>query len=135
MRESGYYPPGAEFDPSAPYNEPVIPELDFDVTCTQTLTKTVTVYTSNYAEDVDEERDEEGHMCRTSYYDTSDTNWEEEYHNKDYHTPFQLIELFGRYLKDEIEHSGGISRQESYLKSLLKECNGWIEVETEFVND
>lgn len=21
MRESGYYPPGAEFDPSAPYND------------------------------------------------------------------------------------------------------------------
>ena len=21
MRESGYYPPGAEFDPNAPYNE------------------------------------------------------------------------------------------------------------------
>ena len=28
MRESGYYPPGAEFDPNAPYNQVDPPEIE-----------------------------------------------------------------------------------------------------------
>lgn len=33
MRESGYYPTGAEFDPRAPYNEPLEENYEFIVTC------------------------------------------------------------------------------------------------------
>ena len=33
MKESGYYPPGAEFDPRAPYNEPLEEDYRFIVTC------------------------------------------------------------------------------------------------------
>ena len=33
MRESGYYPPGAEFDSRAPYNEPLEENYEFIVTC------------------------------------------------------------------------------------------------------
>lgn len=33
MKESGYYPPGAEFDSRAPYNEPLEEDYRFIVTC------------------------------------------------------------------------------------------------------
>ena len=31
MKESGYYPAGAEFDPKAPYNEQIIPDNKIDI--------------------------------------------------------------------------------------------------------
>ena len=31
MIESGYYPPGAEFDPNAPYNEKELPEKEIEL--------------------------------------------------------------------------------------------------------
>lgn len=55
MRESGYYPPGAEFDPSAPYNEVEPPEIDLGVTVYETLTKETSVITNNAYYVTDEE--------------------------------------------------------------------------------
>ena len=40
------YPPGAEFDPFAPYNESEPPEVDVELTATEKMTKTITVYTN-----------------------------------------------------------------------------------------
>ena len=48
MRESGYYAPGTEFHPDAPWNQVDNPEKEFDVTCCQTLSKTVSVLTCDY---------------------------------------------------------------------------------------
>ena len=31
MIESGYYPPGAEFDPNAPYNQPIDRDIEVEV--------------------------------------------------------------------------------------------------------
>lgn len=46
MRESGYYPPGAEFDPNAPYNEPSTTR-DATVTVSITLSKDFDITVSN----------------------------------------------------------------------------------------
>ena len=48
MIESGYYPPGAEFDINAPYNEKELPEKEIEVTVSITLSKTVKIKVSDY---------------------------------------------------------------------------------------
>lgn len=121
MIESGYYPPGAEFDTNAPYNQHENPEEEFEVTISQTLSKTVTVFTSNYNLEVD--CDEEG--CYRNC-DTSDTPWKEVY-EEDYHTPLQLI----GFLKRLLEGNEHIS--DSLKKQLIEECEGWCEDDYEIV--
>ena len=131
------YPDGlSDNTPGAPWNDPIIPEKEFDVTCCQVLSKTVSVFTSNYipgASGVDYEYDPEGSVAVgwQDPDDTSDTNWEEEYHNNDYHTPLQLIELFGQFLKQQLEH-GVVFKSPKFTQSLIEECNGWIEDETDY---
>lgn len=46
--ESGYYPPGAEHDPNAPYNQVDLPEREVEVTISVTLSKTVKVRVNDY---------------------------------------------------------------------------------------
>lgn len=140
MIESGYYPAGSEFDPSAPWNEPVIPEKEFEVTCSQSLSKTVLVITDNYipgASGVDYESDDEGGYTAVGWHDpddTSDTNWAEEYHANDYHTPLQLIQLFEQVLKNNLEH-GIVFRSSEFTQDLINECKGWTEDETEYIEN
>lgn len=139
MIESGYYAPGTEFRSDAPWNEPVIPEKEFEVTCSQSLSKTVSVITDNYipgASGVDYEPDDEGGYCASGWHDsddTSDTNWEEEYSNEHY-TPLQIISKCGelcKYLLDRNMTNYGINS----LKRLLEECSGWTEDETEYIEE
>ena len=140
MIESGYYPAGVEFDPSAPWNEPVVPEKEFEVTCSQSLSKTVPVITDNYipgASGVDYESDDEGGYTAVGWHDpddTSDTNWAEEYHANDYHTPLQLIQLFEQVLKNNLEH-GIVFKSSEFTQYLINECKGWTEDETEYIEN
>ena len=131
------YPAGLNDNtPGAPWNDPIIPEKEFDVTCCQVLSKTVPVFTSNYtpgASGVDYEYDPEGSVAVgwQDPDDTSDTNWEEEYHNNDYHTPLQLIELFGQFLKQQLEQ-GVVFKSPRFTQSLIEECKDWIEDEIDY---
>lgn len=137
MRESGYFPVGAEFDPSAPYNELSIPDEEFEITCSQTLSKTVTVTTNNYipgASGVDYERDDEGGCYAVPYHDdpdTSDTDWADEYKTK-HLTPLDLIKKLRSLLMDI--DSGALRSNPCYQHKqyYINECSGWIEDETEF---
>ena len=147
MRESGYFPAGAEFDPSAPYNEPTVPDKEFDVTCSQTLSKTVSVWTDNYipgASGVDYEPDDEGGYYASGWQDpddTSDTNWAEEYHDNDHYTPIQLIELYKNTLKEQLkswegmEDTASARTQIKRIEHLIEECSNWVEDETEYKED
>lgn len=51
MIESGYYPPGAEYDPKAPYNEEELPPKEIEVTVSVTLSKTMKVEVKDYGFD------------------------------------------------------------------------------------
>ena len=53
MKESGYYPAGAEFDPRAPYNEVEQPSKDIEVTISAIVSKTIKVPVRDYT--IDEE--------------------------------------------------------------------------------
>ena len=131
------YPPGAANDPSAPYNQSDPDDMDFDVTCSQTLSKTVTVTTNNYipgAEGVDYESDDEGGCYAVPYHDnpdTSDTNWANEYKTK-HLTPLDLIKKLRSLLMDidsEALRSNPCYQHKQYY---INECSDWIEDETEF---
>ena len=79
------YPPGAAHDQNAPYNEPLIPERDFDVEVTITMSKVVTITTDNYVPEYD---DEDGH----TYANTENTEWDKEFENSGHFTIADLIE-------------------------------------------
>lgn len=128
MSEADYYPAGAYLDPSAPYNEVSVPEKTFDMVISQTLSKSVEVLTDDYVPEYDDED-------RRTYANTEDTQWDQVYHENDYHTPLQLIELFKRYLESQLTTKVVIPKSPSYLKHLIKECEGWIEDETEYMED
>lgn len=150
MSEADYYPAGAYYDPSAPYNQADIPEEEFEVTCSQSLSRTATVWTSNYipgASGVDYEPDGEGGYCASSWHDdpdTSDTNWADEYKSNGYKTPFQLIQMLREYLEKDLRdiQKDMLPNDRSYkatkarqLKGLIEECDCWIENETTFVEE
>lgn len=59
MTESGYYPPGAEHDPNAPWNQVDNPEREIEVTVSITLSKTVKIKVSDY-KITDSGKDEDG---------------------------------------------------------------------------
>lgn len=131
MIESGYFPAGAEFDPQAPYNEPLVPNREFGVCISQSLSKNLKVKTNSY---VSEKCVEPWNGICEEKIDTSDTNWAEEYHNDSHYTPLQLIGLFRRHLSDELNvilntPSKDIKRKK-YLEGLIEECSGWIDDET-----
>lgn len=132
MTESGYYPEGAEFDSSAPYNQSEIPEKEFEVTISQTLSKTVTVSTNDYEPEVVEEKHNDIYEYNAI---TDNTDWEQAYHENDYHTPEQLIGLFKRYLEAELGGKQDIPRSPSYLKHLIKECEDWYEDDIEYIGE
>ena len=139
MYDNYNYPAGADNE-MAPWNEPIIPEKDFEVTCSQSLSKTVTVTTNNYipgASGVDYEPDDEGGYYASGWHDpddTSDTNWADEYHNNDYHTPLQLIELFKKHLENELNRMAEV-KNEKWIKHLIEECSDWTEDDIEIVEE
>ena len=127
MRESGYYPPGAEFDPSAPYNEVVVPERNFEVTISQTLSRPVTITTSDYCPEFDED---DGH----TYCNTENTDWKKAYEDCDFKIQDLLLELKDYVIK-EMNNTSPLSGRGVYLKQLLEACDGWVEDDYEVVED
>lgn len=120
MTESGYYPPGAEFDPNAPWNQTEPPEIDFDVCISSTLSKNVKVSTSDYRED------EEGEIS------TMETDWKAAY--GDTHcTPMELIEHCKKLAQAVLDNDTRYLSVKSRLRMLIEECNGWSEDELEVV--
>ena len=137
------YPPGvSDSTIGAPWNEPDVPEKEFDVTCSQTLSRTVSVLTNNYIPGGEWcEYDDGITIGGHDPDDTSDTNWAEEYHANDHYTPLQLIELYKETLKKQLESWEGMEDtavgkgQIRNIEYLIKECEGWTEDETEYVEE
>jgi hypothetical protein len=63
--ESGYYPPGAEFDSNAPYNQVDPEEKEIEVTVSMTISKTFTINVTDYEEEYG--IDEDGHYHNVDY--------------------------------------------------------------------
>lgn len=136
MSESGYYPPGAEHDPNAPYNQVDPPEREFKVTATFCLNKEVTVNTSDYITEEDWGDD----MGKYESIDTSNTNWIAAYQGQ-HETVEDLLCAFKELLEERIksmvddmqcyiEIDKAKLKRFQYLKS---ECEGWVTHDFEVV--
>lgn len=71
MKESGYYPMGAEHDSRAPYNEVEPSEKEVEVTISVTLSKTVKIKVTDY-EIIDSGKDEDGEHFEDIDYSNCD---------------------------------------------------------------
>ena len=128
MYDNYNYPLGADTS-YAPWNEQEVHKRQFDVCISQTLSKSTRVTTNDYVPEVDQ--DEDGYH---DYSDTSDTDWKRAYKNE-HLTPLHLISEFKdfltKHLPDSLIDIKGFRR----FKYLIEECEGWIEDETEVVED
>ena len=118
---SGYYPAGlTDSTPGTPWNEPEVPEKDFDVCVSQTLSKNTTIVTQDYLPEFD---DETGYTSAN----TEDTDWNKAYEDCAM-TPLDIINAAGKIAKALIEQGetrvGGV-----YLKTFAEECKDWGEDE------
>lgn len=133
MDPKDYYPAGAYDDTNAPYNEAENPEIELGVLCSQTLSRSVPCITNDYTCDR-EEVDEDGNIVPVNV-NTSETCWEDVYAENDYRTPLQLIELFKKFLSNKLIGDPPMPESPSFLKHLIKDCEGWIEDETVVMED
>ena len=135
------YPDGLnDHSVGTPWNDSDVPEKEFEITCSQSLSKTVTVTTNDYipgASGVDYEPNDEGGYCASGWQDpddTSNTDWANEYHDNDYHTPLQLIQLLKQVLENDLQH-GIVFKSPRFTQDLISECNDWQEDETEYIEN
>ena len=127
MRDRDYYPPGAYDDPSAPYNEPVIPDEEFVLTVSLALSKTVTVNTDKYIPEIDYET---GHMSA----DTSETDWNEVYEEQHYTIP-ELLERLRVYAEEDLKNVDPKSGRGRELQRIEEACKGWIIDDYEVIEE
>ena len=122
------YPWGSD-TPDAPWNRVETPEREFNVTVSQTLSKNTTVLTDQYTES--EVYLDPGYAMET---DTSEVNWNEEYHANDHYSPEQLIGHLKTFLTEQL-NQGIVYKSPAFTKHLIEECEGWTEDEFEVVED
>ena len=119
------YPPGAAHDPSAPYNEPVIPERDFDVEVTITMSKVENVTTDDYAPEYD---DEDGR----TYANTENTEWKRAYEDSGCYTIQELLGELKKYVIADMQTCAPNTGKGAHLKRLLDACDGWKVIEESY---
>lgn len=125
MSEADYYPAGSYSDPNAPYNEPVIPERDFDIDVEFVMSKTVTVTTNDYAPEYDDEDGREN-------ANTENTDWEQAYDNSGHLTIAEMLQELESYVKDDMTKTAPNSGKGRYLQRVLESCQGWEVKEKTF---
>lgn len=137
MIESGYYPPGAEHDTNAPWNQSDPEPVEVEVTISQSLSKTTTITVTDYtAEEWEDcEPDEEGRFYRTGgvAYDFSDSDLKEAYEEQEYTIP-ELLDCLIAYLVKDIQCEKNNSRKKR-LQLILACCEGWKVDETEVIKE
>lgn len=138
MIESGYYPPGAEFDPNAPYNQSEPEEIEVEVVINQTLSKSTKILTTDYIvnEWEDFEPDEEGRFYRTGgiEYDFSDSDLKGAYEEQEYTIP-KLLDYLKAYLIADIANCDKESGKKQKLQHILDCCEDWEVIETEVIEN
>ena len=123
--ESGYYPPGAEFDPNAPYNQVDYPEREIEVTISVTLSKTVKVMVDDYQ--VEEDADEDG---RYLSYDYSECDL-----HKAVEDQITLPQDLAVFTERMFDHDLNLKAagMPKYLKGAIEDCKDWSVDEMEVI--
>lgn len=125
MKESGYYPTGAEFDPSAPWNEQSPKERDFDVTIEFVMQKQARVTTDDYLCEYDDE------YC-ADMIDTRDTDFEKAYKESGYYTIEEMLAKLKQYVLEDMKKCSPNTCKGNSLKCLLSSCDGWTVIDKSF---
>ena len=138
MKESGYYPPGAEFDPKAPWNESEDPDpKKVEVAVSTTLSRNTTVYTSDYNIESWEDCDtgDNGETIHTggTDYDFSDTDFKEAY-TKEMYTIEEVLNKVSDYALEQatkclqrITNKGYKTGTDAY-NTIMRQHNEWIKI-------
>lgn len=138
MIESGYYPPGAEFDPNAPWNKSGQKPVEVGVTISQSLSRSTTITVTDYTakEWEDYEPDEEDGFYRTGGvdYDFSDSDLKGAYEEQEYTIP-ELLDYLKAYLIADIAECSEESGKKKKLQHILACCEGWKVDETEVIEE
>lgn len=125
--ESGYYPPGAEFDTNAPYNQVELPEREIEVTVSVTLSKTVKVVVDDYQ--IEEDADEDG---RCFNYDFSECDLHKAVEDQVV-LPQNLAEFTERMFNQDLNlKEAGMPK---HLKGAIADCKGWNVDEIEVISE
>lgn len=136
MIESGYYPPGAQFDSNAPYNQRDPEPVEVDVCISQTLHKSTTISTTDYvAEEWEDcERDDGGFVTTGGVsYDFSNSDLLSAYKNDNWTIPELLNELKD-YIKRDLDNDCSKSKK-ARLERMMKACEDWELDEEEVIEE
>lgn len=139
------YPPGlSDNTPGAPWNEPVVPEEEFEITVSQSLSKATTVWTQDYVPECDMGYEDGVGYC-DRWNDTTWTDWHKAFNENGHFTPFQLIQKLEEYVQKDLEDAKKDcepqckdwkkNQRVRYLTNLLEECKDWVEDDLEIVKD
>lgn len=134
MNNMDNLPLGAANDPSAPYNERVIPDMEFDVTISMSLSKTVKCSTNKYNPVV---IDEPHNRIHEEYPDTSDTPWSEVYGDNHKTIP-ELFSELKKYIQKDLDNlmSDDSKPDKAFhrrrLEFLMEECDNWVVDEEDY---
>lgn len=109
--------------PNTPWNEPEVPEREFEIQATYSLTCIRTVWTDNYIPEYDEES---GRFSA----DTSETDWRNEFEADEF-TPLELIDELKKYAEQDLSMTGENTSKGRYLKRLIEACEGWSITDSE----
>lgn len=119
MRESGYYPPGAEFDPNAPWNEREPKPINVKVWVNANLRREAAVGTTNYTDESDE-----GGYSIDLHDGFADL---ERYYNEQHHGILYLLNELVKYINGELAGGGVSGSRRQELQAMLEDCQGWTE--------
>jgi len=121
MRESGYYPPGAEFDPNAPYNQPPEPDpIEVECHVSVGLVNDLVVGTTNYWTERDDDGYRETHL-EDGYTDI------EGYVRKEYRSITDLLAELVKYIDKELESPDLKRHRKQELQQMRESATGWKE--------
>ena len=114
MIESGYYPPGAEFDPNAPYNQTEPEETEFRVRVIETIERETVVSTADYIPSYD---DGYGYVIP----DTTDTDWDDAY-SECYLSVPELIREMASEIETILQETNELIKQTDDKEKRRKLC-------------
>lgn len=111
--ESGYYPPGAEFDIDAPWNKQELPYKEVDALVTITISKVIPLKVNDYKVDTSENC-EKYDFSKCNFYDALD---------KQVTLPQNLAYYTENIFKYDLDLKA--AKMPRYLKETLEDCSGW----------
>lgn len=133
MSESGYYPPGAEHDPRAPWNQVEPDPIDVEVEVIETYTKTVTVPVTDYTADPDYEEEYINGRMKTFpvlSYDFSECDFKGAFKEEHY-----TIETLLQKCKEELTKYRDTFAEKSSdwrrINEVISETEGWVQQDIE----